>query len=75
VDLRITPDNGSIDLHGQVLGEGFTGGRAVLKSNHLEKEAVVGSTGEFRFDRVPKGFYTLTLGSSEREIVIEDVEL
>lgn len=75
VDLRVTAEDSLINIHGQVLGEGFSGGKAVLTSGEEENETPVSDTGEFRFDQVPKAFYTLTLTSSVREIVIQDVEL
>jgi len=75
VDLRVTPENSAVDVHGQVLGDGFAGGRVIFQAAEFEKAAQISATSEFKIDRISKGYYKITLTSTEYEIVLEDVDL
>ena len=75
VELRISSQDAKAHLQGQVLGEGFAGAELILSSKDVFKKIRIGEMSEFEITEVPKGFYTLTIHSSEKEIVIEDVEI
>ena len=75
IDLRINAENSHVDVQGQVLGEGFAGATVALKGPDVDRTSDIGDMSEFAFENVPKGYYTLTLRSIDREIVIEDVDL
>lgn len=75
VDLRVTAKGKFLDLRGQVLGQGFAGGHVAVVGGDIKLETAIDETGEFRLEKVAKGFYELKLTSAEREIVIESLEL
>jgi hypothetical protein len=75
VELRVTSKNEKADLQGQVLGEGFAGAEAAISSRDLYRRMTIGNLSEFEIADVPRGYYTLTIRSSEKEIVIEDVDI
>lgn len=71
IDLRISRGEKGFSLHGQVLGEGFE--NCTVKLGRFETTA--DELGEFRFNRVPKGIYDLTLQTGDGEIVIENLDI
>jgi hypothetical protein len=75
VELRVTSKPDKADLQGQVLGEGFAGADFALSSRDLYRKIKIGDLSEFEIADVPKGYYTLTIRSSDKEIVIEDVDI
>jgi hypothetical protein len=75
IELLITSEPAKSHLKGQVLGEGFAGAELTLSSKEFFKKSRIGEMSEFDMLDVPKGFYTLTVRSNEREIVIEDVDI
>jgi hypothetical protein len=75
IDLRITPEDETWIVAGQVLGQDCAGGR-------IEIEGVSGSAGadlndlcEFTLPRVPAGTYTLRLRLGNAEVEIPQLEL
>ena len=75
IELRVIPENASIRIQGQVLGKGFAGAGLELVSHELKRKTELGEMGDFEVVDVPRGYYTLTLRSVEKEIVIEDVDI
>ena len=67
VDLRITGGN----IRGQVLGDGFESGDAVLTTSAAKLTAGIDEMGEFSFDDVASGEVSLAIRSDKQEIVIE----
>ena len=64
LDIRIVKAEGSFDLHGQVLGEGF----ADCALNLGSFAATANEASEFKFARIPAGKYDLILRSGGKEI-------
>ena len=75
IELRITVENSHAQIQGQVLGEGFTGAELILANRNIERKITLGEMSEFNIPDVPRDYYTLTLRSNEKEIVIEDVDI
>jgi hypothetical protein len=75
IELRVLPEASKAQLQGQVLGEGFSGAELTLSGSDIFRRIVIGELSEFEMADVPKGYYTLTIRSSEKEIVIEDVDI
>ena len=75
IELRVLPEASKAQLQGQVLGEGFSGAELTLSGSDIFRRTVIGELSEFEMADVPKGYYTLTIRSSEKEIVIEDVDI
>lgn len=72
VDLRIgKTEKGGLNIHGQILGEGFTG--AAVRLGEFETET--NELSEFKFADVPAGNYDLVFQKDDAEIVIEDLNL
>lgn len=71
LDLRVAATENGFNLHGQILGEGFS--NAVVAIGDFE--TIGGETGEFKLANVPSGVYEVHLRSGEKEIVIENLEL
>lgn len=75
IELRVIPENSKSRIQGQVLGEGFAGAELRLSNSDLFQKTMLGEMSEFEIFDVSKGFYTLTLRSADKEIVIEDVDI
>jgi hypothetical protein len=71
IDLRIKKDKKGMSVTGQVLGEGFANCTVKLG----EFETVTNELSEFKFADIPGGKYALRFQSSEKEIVVEDIEV
>lgn len=71
VDLRVKNVKGKFDIHGQILGDNFPGGKVRIGS----LTADISDTGEFQFKGVAAGTYTLTVAGKDTEITIEGLEL
>ena len=70
IDLRVKQEDNSFSLHGQILGEDFTGG--TIKLGDLETQ--INEPGEFKFAKILSGKYDLILQKGEKEIVIEGLQ-
>ena len=75
IDLRVAAENSHVTVQGQVLGDGFAGGEIILSGPGHHLQMTINEESEFQFESVPKGYYNLTLRSSDKEIVIEAVDL
>lgn len=71
IDLRIRKAKKGLEIHGQILGEGFE--NAVVKLGDVETKA--NELSEFKFTGIAVGKYNLSLHTGEREILIEDLDL
>ena len=70
IDLRVKQEDNGFSLHGQILGEDFTGG--TIKLGDLETH--INEPGEFEFAEILSGTYDLILQKGEKEIVIEGLQ-
>ena len=75
IELRISSESAHVSMNGQVLGDGFAGAEFALSSGSLRRTMTLGQMSEFEVSDLPKGFYTLTIRSQEKEIVIENVDI
>ena len=72
IDLRVTEtEKGSLNIHGQILGEGFANCRVKLG----EFETKANELSEFKFTGIPGGNYDLVFQTDETEIVVENLNL
>ena len=71
LDIRIAQTEKGFDLHGQILGEGFTNCAVRLG----EFETTANELTEFKLTKIPGGTYSLSLRKDEKEIVLERLEL
>lgn len=71
IDLRIEKAKMGLEIHGQILGEGFE--NAVVKLGDFETKT--DDLSEFKFTGIPGGKYDLRLQTDEREILIENLDL
>ena len=71
IDLRVSVGEKGFDLRGQILGEGFE--NTLVKIGEFETKT--NDLNEFILKSVPSGNYNLILQNSEKEIVIENLEL
>ena len=72
VDLRITKtEKGALNIHGQILGEGFA--NSTVKLGGFSTEA--NELSEFKFTEISAGNYDLTFQTNDTEIVIENLNL
>jgi hypothetical protein len=71
IDLRISNTSDGFSLKGQILGVGFVG--STVKLGVFETKA--SDLAEFSFDRIPSGEYSLTIQTTEKEVVIEHINL
>ncbi len=75
VDLRIKQAGEKLHLQGQVLGAGFEGGEAEISQGELNVRAKIDENGGFTFAGLTAGDYSMTIQSSETEILIEKFTL
>ncbi|MGQ0542752.1 MAG: hypothetical protein ACT4O9_13000 [Blastocatellia bacterium] len=73
IDLRIKESNGSLEIRGQILAEGFEGAQIGISNKDMSFESSVNYLGEFRFEEIPNGIYDLLISNGETEIVVEDI--
>lgn len=71
LDIRIIKTAKGFNLHGQILGEGYSDG--TIKIGRFETKA--NDLGEFKLTGIPVGKYALSVQTSEKEIVVENLEL
>ncbi len=71
LDIRIAQTEKGFDLHGQILGEGFTNCAVRLG----EFETTANELTEFKLTKIPGGTYSLSLRKDAKEIVLERLEL
>ncbi|HEX8250508.1 MAG TPA: hypothetical protein VF599_20200 [Pyrinomonadaceae bacterium] len=71
VDLRISEDENGFQMHGQILGDGFSNCTVMLG----DFQAKASELSEFKFTDIPGGKYDLVLQTADREIEIAGLEL
>ena len=75
IDLRISKTNKTFRVTGQILGGGFAGAKIKLFNENKNFAAKSNDLGEFSFEKISKGQYTLSLIVKYKEIVIENIEI
>jgi hypothetical protein len=75
IDLRITKVNKGFKVTGQILGDGFAGAQIKFFNENKNFPAKSSDLGEFSFEKISKGKYTLSLIVKDKEIVVENIEL
>lgn len=75
IDLRINKANKGFKVTGQILGEGFAGAQVTFFNENKKITAKSGDLGEFSFEKISKGKYTLSLIVKDKEIVVENIEI
>lgn len=75
IDLRIAKADRGFKVTGQILGEGFAGAEIRLFNGNKNFTAKSGDLGEFSFEKIAKGKYTLSLIVKDSEIVVENIEI
>jgi hypothetical protein len=73
IDLRIAKSGKDFKVAGQVLGEGFSGAKAMLFNAEKKFTTESNELSEFLFEKIKKGKYTLTLQILGKEIIIENI--
>ncbi len=74
LDLRVTPDDGSWIVTGQVLGD-CESGQVELRGETLAETAAMNELSEFTLPKVPSGKYSLLIRFCETEIEVPEFEL
>jgi hypothetical protein len=75
IDLRIAKENKGFKVTGQILGAHFAGAELKLFNESKNFTAKSNELGEFSFEKISKGQYTLSLILKDKEIVIENIEI
>lgn len=75
IDLRIARVTKGFKVTGQILGEGFAGAEVNLFNESKNFTVKSGELGEFSFEKISKGTYTLSLIFKDKEIVIENIKI
>lgn len=75
VDLRVSDFAGRLDVHGQILGDGFEYSTIRLFDGTHSLETVSDEMGEFHLRSASAGTYSLTISAAGKEIVVENIEL
>ncbi len=75
IDLRIKQDEKGLNVQGQILGEGFANGSIIIFNENVSFETRANELSEFEFTEIPNGEYTVRVQGSEKEIVVESLEL
>lgn len=77
VDLRISKEARGFGIRGQVLGDGFEGGTAVLTGPDEQAiaSAEIDLAGEFGFQKLSAGTYILFIRGTEHEISAGPIDI
>lgn len=75
VDLRLKAARKGLNLRGQILGEGFENGKVTIKSGDGSNTADIDDQGEFIFDSIQSGVYSVSILGPEAEIVVQQLVL
>ncbi|HEX8139876.1 MAG TPA: hypothetical protein VF544_20115 [Pyrinomonadaceae bacterium] len=75
LDLRLTSKDESWIVSGQVLGQGCTGGEALLQGSSGQAIATLNELCEFALPPVASGSYTLHVRFNDVEVEVPDLEL
>lgn len=75
VDLRIQKDGSRFTIRGQILGDGFENGTAEIASANSTVTANIDDLGEFRFEGVAAGDYSMTVRGVSDEIIIDSLSI
>jgi hypothetical protein len=75
IDLRIKQDENGLSVQGQILGEGFANCPVRISGENVFFETRTNELSEFIFADIPSGTYKLNLPGSEKELVVENLQL
>jgi hypothetical protein len=75
IDLRIKQEEKGLNVQGQILGEGFANCLVRIFNETDSFEVRTNELSEFKFAEISSGIYNLSLQASEKEIVVENLEL
>ena len=75
IDLRIKQEEKGLNVQGQILGEGFANCLVRIFNENDSFEVRTNELSEFKFAEISSGIYNLSLQASEKEIVVENLEL
>jgi hypothetical protein len=75
IDLRISTVNKGFKVAGQILGEGFAGAEVKIFNENKNFTAKSNDLGEFTFEKISKGKYTLSIIFKDKEMVLENIEI
>jgi hypothetical protein len=75
IDLRIKREEKGLNIQGQILGEGFVNCLVKIFNENDSFEIRTNELSEFMFAEISSGIYNLSLQTSEKEIVVENLEL
>ncbi len=73
VDLRIHKVKNNFTIRGQILGAGFAKSRIEITSGSSSFTTQIDDIGEFRFDGIRPGEYSVVVRGHDQEIVLESV--
>jgi hypothetical protein len=75
IDIRIVESGESLEVRGQIIGDGFENGEIFLDGNGAAYSAELNEISEFSLRQVARGAYRLTVRGRGKEIVVEDIDL
>ena len=75
IDLRISKTKKGLNLHGQILGEGFANCAVKIAGGNASFEVRANELSEFNFAEISSGQYNLILQGGENEITVKGLEL
>jgi len=75
IDLRIKETEGGLEIHGQILGEGFAGGMIQLSNDKKTYKTQVSETSEFKLAGIVPGVYNFAAENGEIGLLIEGLDL
>ena len=73
IDLRITKATKGFKVNGQVIGGEFAGAEVKFFNAANTFTAKANELSEFKFEKISKGKYTLSLIFKDKEIVVENI--
>jgi hypothetical protein len=71
IDLRISEEENGFEVHGQILGEGFS--NCIVRLGDFQTKA--SELSEFKLTEIRAGKYDLVLRAADKEIEIAGLEL
>lgn len=75
IDLRAARSGKNFRIAGQILGEGFEGGKITLESEGVSVTASISDLSEFSIEELLAGTYRLTVDGKSKQIIIDGINL
>lgn len=75
IDLRAAKKGRKFRLAGQILGEGFEGGKITLEFEGVSVTASISDLSEFSIEELLAGTYRLTVDGKSKQIIIDGINL